>query len=127
MRCDRTGRRTRDAARGHVTGDRGTVTAELAACLPVLVLVLAVAISVVGVAGARVRAQDAAREAARAAARHDSGTAQRLAVAAAPGAVVSLGHDGPFVTARVRLTVHPLATWLPAVTVSADATALAEP
>jgi len=41
------------------------VTAELAACLPVLVLMLAVAVSAVSVAGVRVRAQDAAREAAR--------------------------------------------------------------
>ena len=55
------------------------MTAELATCLPVLVLLLAVELSAVSVAGQRVRMQDAAREAARAAARGDDATARRLA------------------------------------------------
>ena len=109
-------------------GDAGTATAELAACLPVLVLVIAVAISAVSVASARVRAQDAAREAARAAARSDAHAVPGLVDSAAPpGAVVRLSRSGDLVTASVRLAVHPLASWMPALTVTAEATALAEP
>jgi Flp pilus assembly protein TadG len=107
--------------------DRGSVTAELAACLPVLVLVLALAVSAVTVAGSRVRVQDAAREAARAGARGDTAMAGRLAADAAPGATLHTVRNGEFVTATVTADVHPLASWLPALTVSGTATALAEP
>jgi Flp pilus assembly protein TadG len=129
MRCERTAAGPSGQWRDRIArrDDRGTVTAELAACLPVLVLVLAVALSAVAAASARVRAQDAAREAARAAARRDPAMAERLAADAAPGALVAVVRDGNLVTARVRVTVHPLASWLPALTVAADATALAEP
>ena len=85
-----------------------TSTAELAACLPVLLVVVAVAISAVSVAGDRVRAQDPAREAVRAAARGDLATAQRLASDAAPGAAVAVTRRGDLVIADVRLTVQPL-------------------
>ncbi len=74
--------------------DGGMVTAELAACLPVLVLLLAFVVSVATVGSAAVRAQDAAREAARAAARGDDAAAARLAHDAAPGAAVSISSDG---------------------------------
>ncbi|MDT4939103.1 MAG: hypothetical protein QOG80_2774 [Pseudonocardiales bacterium] len=107
--------------------DAGTVTAELAACLPVLVLIVAVAVSSVTVAAARVRVQDAAREAARAAARADIGAAASLASTAAPNAVVQLNRVGDLVVARVTVVVHPLASWLPAMTISERSTALAEP
>ena len=107
--------------------DSGAVTAELAACLPVLVLVVAVALSAVTVAGDRVRAQDAAREAARATVRGDTIAAQRLVTSAAPGAFLSLSHDGDVTIATVRLVVHPLASWLPSVTVQERAAALVEP
>ena len=103
------------------------VTAELAACLPVLVLVLAVVVSAVSVAGVRVRAQDAAREAARAAARGDPGQARRLAQSAAPGASVAVSTDGDEVVAVARVTAHPLARWLPSLTVTERAVAAVEP
>ena len=103
------------------------VTAELAACLPVLMLVLAVAVSAVSVAGVRVRAQDAAREAARAAARGDPGQARQLAQRAAPGATIDVVTSGTEVVAVARITVHPLASWLPAVRVSERAVAAVEP
>ncbi|MDT4983739.1 MAG: hypothetical protein QOF95_1229 [Pseudonocardiales bacterium] len=103
------------------------VTAELAACLPILVLVLAVAVSAVSVAGVRVRAQDAAREAARAAARGDPGQARQLAQQAAPGVAVDITTRGDEVVAIARITVHPLANWLPALTVSERAVAAVEP
>jgi Flp pilus assembly protein TadG len=103
------------------------VTAELAACLPVLVLMLAVAVSAVSVAGVRVRAQDAAREAARAAARGDPGQARRLAQSAAPGASIAVSTDGDEVVAVARVTAHPLARWLPSLTVTERAVAAVEP
>jgi len=103
------------------------VTAELAVCLPVLVLFVAVMLSAVSVAGLRVRAQDAAREAARAAARGDDATAQDLARRAAPGVALTLGTSGGEVTATVQVSAHLLAHWLPAVTVREQAVAALEP
>jgi Flp pilus assembly protein TadG len=103
------------------------VTAELAATLPVLMILLAAAVSAVSVAGQRVRAADAAREAARAAARGDAGTARRLAAQAAPGASVTIGVPDDQVTATVRLVVHPLGGWLPAVRIVEHAVAAREP
>lgn len=103
------------------------VTAELAACLPVLMLVLAVAVSAVSVAGVRVRAQDAAREAARAAARGDPVQARRLAQQAAPGVTVDIATRGEEVIAVARISVHPLSAWLPGLTVTERAVAAVEP
>jgi Flp pilus assembly protein TadG len=103
------------------------VTAELAACLPVLVLILGVALSAVSVVAARVRVQDAAREAARAAARGDPAAALRLAHEAAPGARLQLMTGAVEVVADVRAVVHPLGGWLPAVTVAERAVAAVEP
>ena len=103
------------------------VTAELAACLPVLVLVLAVALTAISVVAARVRAQDAAREAARAAARGDRAAARVLAGRAAPGATVDIRPDGTETTAVVRVTVHPLGDWLPSFTVVERSVAATEP
>lgn len=107
--------------------DRGMVTAELAACLPVLVLVLAVALSAVSVTGARVRVQDAAREAARASARGDPAVAVELAQRAAPGVQVSVTTSGDQVVAVATLQEHLLASWLPAVTITERAVAAVEP
>ncbi|MDT4923224.1 MAG: hypothetical protein QOG01_937 [Pseudonocardiales bacterium] len=103
------------------------VTAELAACLPVLVLILGVALSAVSVVAARVRVQDAAREAARAAARGDPAAALRLAHEAAPGARLQVTTGAVEVVAIVRAAVHPLGGWLPAVTVTERAVAAVEP
>lgn len=103
------------------------VTAELAACLPVLVLLLAVALSAVSVASLRVRAQDAAREAARAASRGDTDAAARLADAAAPGAQLLLSRSATDVTATASARAHLLVPFLPAVTLTEQATAAREP
>lgn len=113
-------------ARGR-SRDGGMATAELAAALPVLVLLVAVAVSAVAIVGARVRLQDAAREAARAAARDDAATGRQLARHDAPGATVDVHSDGTTVTAVAREHVHPLGDWLPAVTVREQAVAAAEP
>lgn len=103
------------------------VTAELAACLPVLVLVLAAVVSAVSVSGARVRVQDAAREAARAAARGDDSAAYRLARECAPGATVTITRSATEVIAVARLRAHLVADWLPAVLVVERAVAAPEP
>lgn len=103
------------------------VTAELAVCLPVLVLLLAVALSAVSVAGLRVRLQDAAREAARAAARGDEAAGRQLAQEYAPGVTVTITAAGDEVTAVAQVRAHLLAHWLPAVTVTEQAVAAREP
>ncbi len=107
--------------------DSGMATAELVACLPVLVLLLAFALSVVSIGGVQVRAQDAAGEVARAAARGDMATARRLAAEAAPGSTVAVSMSSEQVTAVVRVHAHLLASWLPAVTITERAVAAAEP
>jgi len=114
-------------SRRGLAGDSGMVTAELAASLPVLMILLGVALSAVSVAGQRVRAADAAREAARAAARGDSTAAARLAREAAPGAAVTISRSGDRVVAQVRIAVHPMGGWLPALQVVERAVAAAEP
>lgn len=103
------------------------VTAELAACLPVLVLVLAVALTAVAGAGERVRLQDAAREAARLAARGDTAAAREAAARVAPGAQLRLSVDDGEVTARVSGAVHPLTELLPALHLEEQAVAAVEP
>ena len=107
--------------------DRGMVTAELAACLPVLVLVLGVAISAIGVVAERVRLQDAAREAARAAGRGAASTGLRLARQAAPGSRIDVSTGGDTVVVVATGVVHPLGSWLPSITVSERCVAAVEP
>ncbi len=104
--------------------DAGMVTAELAASLPVLVVLLAVALSVVSVASARLQAQDAAREAARAAARSDDGV--RIGGEVAPGARVQVSGDGASVRAVVTIRAHLLVPFLPAVEITEQAVAARE-
>jgi Flp pilus assembly protein TadG len=115
--------------RGALRGEGGMVTAETVVVLPVLLLVLAGAVAAVTVVGAQLRCVDAAREAARAAARGDPG-ARVTAVAgrAAPdGAVTSVRTSADEVTVTVSAAVAPLGPVPLHVTVSADAVALREP
>jgi Flp pilus assembly protein TadG len=107
--------------------DAGTVTAELAAALPVLVLVLAVALFAVATAASRVRLQDAAREAARLAARGDVRAAQRVAEQVAPGARLQLSSADGAVVAVLTATLHPLTGLLPGLRVEERAVAAVEP
>jgi Flp pilus assembly protein TadG len=114
--------------RSRRTGDdSGMATAELAACLPVLMLVVSFVMSVAMIGSAAVRAQDAAREAARAAARGDAVAAARLAREAAPGSTLSISSSAGDVTAVVQLRPHLLVPWLPPVTVTGRAVAASEP
>ena len=102
------------------------VTAELAACLPVLVFLLAVGLSAVTVANASIRTTDVAREAARLAARHDdAGLAHLVAVQSALHVLVT--PSGDEVIAVVTAQVRPFGGLLPSVEVTGRAVAAAEP
>jgi hypothetical protein len=106
--------------------DRGSATAEVAATLPVVVVLLLTGLTGLSAAVTQVRCVDAAREAARAAARGESG--QAAGERAAPrGATVSVHVEGDEVRATVRAVVHPLGGRLPGFAVQASAVAALEP
>jgi len=109
-----------------VRRDRGSTTAELAVGLPALVLLLLFGLGAVNATLARMQCVDAARDAALTSARggDGTGTGQRRAPG---GATVSVALDGQRATATVRLVVHPLGRYLPAVAVTGSATADREP
>jgi hypothetical protein len=88
-------------------GQRGSVTAETAIVLPVVVLMLVTAGWAIGVVVAQLRCVDAARDAARAVARGEPvEEAQRLgARSAPPGATVDVRQAGGDVTVVVTATV----------------------
>ncbi|TDD94755.1 TadE family type IV pilus minor pilin [Jiangella asiatica] len=110
---------------------RGMVTAELAAAFPALVVVLLGAVWAVTLAAAQLRCADAAREAARAAARgEEAAIIREVAAEVAPdGADVEVERGDGTVTVRVSARMSmpgPLADTLPAPTVTGQAVALAE-
>ena len=111
--------------------EEGSVTAETAMALPVLVVVLATAVWVLAAVGAQLRCVDAAAGAARAAARGESPAAvtalgQRLAP---DGAVVRVQRRGEQVHVTVGTQVRPFPGLgaLPALRVDATSVALVEP
>src|SRR3712207_3786099 len=107
----------------------GMVTAETAMVLPVLLLVLAGAVSAVTLVAAHLKCVDAAREGARVAARgEDTSSVMAIASRAAPhGADGSLAIVGGEVRVTVTARVAPLGPVPLRVTVSATAIALLEP
>lgn len=109
--------------------DGGMATAELAVVLPTLVLIIGAALTMVSIVLAQVRCVDAAREAARAAARGEPPEVVRSAAArAAPaGARVEVGSAGQEVRVTVSASAGRLGGLLPVFHVSADAVALREP
>lgn len=131
VHCRRRGAR-RPAPRSAPIGSRGSVTAETAVLLPVLLVVLAAAVGVLACVAAQLRCVDAARAAARVAARGDDpalvqATGQRLAP---PGARVAVGTSGDSVEVVVSAQVRPFGAALrrlPAVEVSGRAVAVVEP
>ncbi|NYF56495.1 TadE family type IV pilus minor pilin [Micromonospora purpureochromogenes] len=106
--------------------DRGSFTAELAAGLPALLLLLLAGLTAVDAVTTKAACLDAAREAALAAARGESGTAAGTRIAP-PGAVVSVSVNGERVTATVRAPVRALGARLPRITVAATTVAAVEP
>lgn len=110
---------------GRVRGgdDAGVSTVEAAFAVAALVSVLLVCLAGISAVAAQVRCVDAAREAARLAARGD-GSAVAVAQRIAPtGAAVRVRPDGGFVVATV--TVRP--ALLAGLVLSAEAVAAAEP
>jgi Flp pilus assembly protein TadG len=113
-------------------GERGAVTAEAAAVLPVLLAVTLLMVWLVSVATAQVRVVDAAREAARQAARGESDTVavRRGAQVAPAGASFSVARSGDQVRVRAAAEVEGpggLFSFLPGVTVEAETVAVREP
>lgn len=109
----------------------GSVTAETAAVLPALVLVLAALAWVAAGAVAQLRCVDAARAGARALARGEvAGAARAAALGAAPrGSLVRLETSGDLVSVDVSASVRPfpgLFSALPGVRVHSRAVAAAE-
>jgi hypothetical protein len=125
---------TRRTARGPLPArsERGAATAELALGLPLLLAVTVGLVWLLTVGAAQLRVVDAAREAARAAARGDpaaEAVARGLRVAP-PGGRVTLRRGADRVTARAAGEVAGpggLFGFLPGVTVRADAVAVLEP
>lgn len=112
---------------------RGSVTAETAVVLPVLVLLLTFSLWGLGVLSAQLRCVEAAHVGARAAARGEPATQVRRVVGDAAGSgsvvVVDVG-DRLVVVSVTRRVVPPwpgLARLVPAVTVRASSTAALEP
>lgn len=111
--------------------ERGSVTAETALALPVLVLVLAAVVWVLAAVGAQLRCVDAAAGAARVAARGEGPAAVAVAGRrlAPDGATVRVQRRGEQVHVTVAARVRPFASLgaLPGLAVSATAVALVEP
>ncbi|MFI5494342.1 TadE family type IV pilus minor pilin [Actinoplanes sp. NPDC051859] len=108
-------------------GDRGAFTAELAAGLPALMLLLFAGLTAVGAMTAQGRSEDAAREGAIAAARGTPGAAETAARIAGPAARIDTTETADTVTVTVRVPVPILGGHLPMITVRAEAVAAREP
>jgi Flp pilus assembly protein TadG len=125
--------RGRQPGRGRRTGrdrrarrDRGSFTAELAAGLPALMLLLFAGLTAVNAVTTKAHCVDAAREAALAAARGEGGVEAGQRVAP-PGATVSIAMAGDTVVATVRAPVRAIGAGVPGTTVTATAVAAVEP
>jgi len=119
--------------RGAVRADaeRGAATAELVMALPLLVAVTIGLVWLLSVGAAQIRTVDAAREAARAAARGDDvAVASERGRAVGPtGTRVAVSVDGDSVVATASARVQGpggLFRWLPGVAVRARSIALVE-
>jgi Flp pilus assembly protein TadG len=109
----------------------GSITAETAVVLPVLVLVLVALMGVAHAVGVQLTVQDAARVGARAAARGESqAEVERLTRSVAPaGSAVTVSRSGGLVRVDVVAQVAPFgaaARLVPELTVDAEAVAADE-
>ena len=102
-------------------GDSGSATAELAASLPALVLLLVVGVSALTAVRTQIECVDAAREVARAAARGEP-AATRM-----PDAAVTVTSDGDLVSPSVVVRWNPLGGGLPGFDITATSVAALEP
>ncbi|MBE9616243.1 TadE family type IV pilus minor pilin [Mycolicibacterium smegmatis] len=102
--------------------DRGAVTVEAAFAIAALVAVLALCAGGLSAISMQVRCVDAAREAARLAARGDGSAAEVARRIAPRGALVEVRGDGVFLVARVSVDAP-----LPGFTIAAEAASAREP
>lgn len=105
--------------------ERGSVTAEFAAVVPAVVLVLVCCLGAVQLAGQRLRLQDAAADAARILARGDSAVRQAHALMA--GSVLTRRDSDGLVCATLRAPAAVAGGLLGPVTLTATSCALAVP
>jgi Flp pilus assembly protein TadG len=82
-------------------GDRGSITAEFAAVLPAVVLILITALGGMQLAGEQLRLQAAVTDAARMLGRGDAGATSRVSQAV-PGAKLTWSGRGDLVCAEAR-------------------------
>lgn len=106
---------------------RGSVTAELALCLPAVLLVLVLVITLGAASVAQVRCTDAARAGARAAALGHSAEQVHLIVADRAGPDAQVHIDIGPETARVRVSRSLLSQQWGTWQISAEFTAITEP
>ncbi|MFJ6198827.1 TadE family type IV pilus minor pilin [Micromonospora sp. NPDC092111] len=106
--------------------DRGSFTAELAAGLPALLLLLLAGLTAVDAVTTKAACLDAAREAALTASRGGDGVTAGARIAP-ESAVVSISVTEDRVTATVRAPVRTLGARLPRITVEATTVAAVEP
>ncbi len=104
-------------------GDRGTVTAEFAVTLPAIVLVLAVCLAALQLAGLQLRLTDAATAAVRQLARGDPDAARALATRLVPGSTLTVGSRSDLDCVTLVAGVRGV---LAAIPVTAQACALRE-
>ncbi|MEU8658569.1 TadE family type IV pilus minor pilin [Actinoplanes philippinensis] len=112
--------------RRHPGRDRGSFTAELAAGLPALMLLLSLGLASVSAIAAKMQCFDAAREAALAEARGEA-PAEAAAGLGPEGASVRVGGTAESVVAEVSVPIRLFGIDLPGAIVSGDATAAREP
>ena len=107
-------------------GERGSATVEAALAICAVVAVLAMALAGAMAVLAQLRCTDAAREAARLAARGEAGRAEQAARSIAPaGAEVAMRMQGDQVI--VAVSAQPGGGLLPGVSVRGEAIAVLEP
>lgn len=111
--CGRTGLRAED----------GMATVEAAIAIAAIIVVVIVCLGAVWATSMHIRCVDAAREAARLAARDDGGATAAAQRVAPDGATVTIGGDGDYAVATVTARL-PL---LPLLEISARASAANEP
>ncbi|MFC7549066.1 TadE family type IV pilus minor pilin [Plantactinospora sp. GCM10030261] len=107
-------------------GDRGSFTAELAAGLPALVLLMLTGLTAVNAVTVRTECLDTARDMALAVARGDE-RGRDAGETAPPGATLSVSVEGELVRVTVEAPVRALGTPLPGTRVTATAIAAVEP
>jgi len=106
--------------------ERGSVTAEFAVVIPAVVLVLAMCLSGLQLAGTQLRLQQVAASAARSLARGEAlGTAGRMAAPLAPRPTLSEEGQGSIVCVRASSPGSAVRGLLGAVSLSARSCALA--